>query len=481
MKGLSHARVPISVAVAALALFHPARAQEPRSPSEFGVMGMAKILCSAAFVSHRDLDEALLHSVDFISDADWQLLLERASGTSDAAIDLDTSAGTVNVTLHGFTGRAKYYGDQGCVILPPGFDHVFFEPVKLESALPDPMTQPWPTGDLISDAPPPAGIDAAKLAEATAAAFESEGLTAAFVVVYRDRIIAEQYGQGAGKDTQLESWSMGKSLTATLAGVLAQQGHFQLDDAAPVALWHADPEDPRSQIRISDLLRMSSGLRFTHASQPSYEWGRGIADHLYIYAGGIDAFSFSITRPVEFPRNTVGRYRNCDPLTVGYIIRQTVERMGENYLAWPQKALFDRIGIRKQVLEPDPYGNFLLTGYDYGTARNWARLGLLYLHDGVWQGERILPEGWVDFVSTAAPAWDGPVYGGLFWVNGSGRWNVPETAYYMSGAGGQHVIIVPTHDLVVVRMGHTRGGRAGQMALNAALGKLMEAIGAMEE
>ena len=92
-------------------------------------------------------------------------------------------------------------------------------------------------------------------------------------------------------------------------------------------------------------------------------------------------------------------------------------KRGENFLTWPQRALFDRIGIRRQVLETDPYGNFLITGYDYGTARNWARIGLLYLQDGMWQGQRILPEGWATFVSTPAPTWKRPEYGGFFWLN----------------------------------------------------------------
>jgi CubicO group peptidase (beta-lactamase class C family) len=320
-------------------------------------------------------------------------------------------------------------------------------------------------------------VDEAKVKEAVDAAFAGEGLTAAFVVLHQGRIIAERYGQGAHKDMQLESWSMGKSVTATLLGALMQQGHFGLHDPAPVPLWRKDPEDPRSRIRVSDLLRMSGGLRFTHSSQPEWEWGRSVADHFFIYMGAVDAFHFSITRPAEFPPNTEGRYRNCDPLTLGYIIRQTVEKQGENYLAWPQKAVFDRLGIRKQVLEPDPYGNFLLTGYDYGTGRNWARLGLLYLQDGVWNGERILPEGYVKFVSTPAPGWEEPVYGGQFWVNGDGRWRVPKSAFFMAGAGGQHVIIVPTHDLVVARLGHGRGSRAGTEALNNALEKLVEAVG----
>src|SRR5438128_10175483 len=114
---------------------------------------------------------------------------------------------------------------------------------------------------------------------------------------------------------------------------------------------------------------------------------------------------------------------------VGYLIKQAVTKRGEDYLTFPQRALFDRIGIRKQVLETDPYGNFLLTGYDYGTARNWARIGQLSLQDGMWQGKRLLPEGWGKFVSTPAPAWTRPVYGGLFWVHGAGALPIPNAAY----------------------------------------------------
>ncbi len=106
------------------------------------------------------------------------------------------------------------------------------------------------------------------------------------------------------------------------------------------------------------------------------------------------------------------------------------------------------------MLETDIYGNFVLTGFDYGTARNWARLGLLYLRDGVWDGERLLPEGFVDFVSSPAPAWPDGEYGGLFWL---GHPALPEGTFAMRGAGGQEVAIVPSHELVLVRMGHTRG------------------------
>jgi CubicO group peptidase (beta-lactamase class C family) len=221
---------------------------------------------------------------------------------------------------------------------------------------------------------------------------------------------------------------------------------------------------------------MSSGLRFIATQDPDYTPDKGYPDHFYIYTGAVNAFEYSVNVPLQFPPNTEGRYRNSDPLTIGKLIKQAVTSRGEEYLTWPQRALFDRIGIRRQVLETDPYGNFLLTGYDYGTPRNWARLGMLYLQDGVWQGTRLLPEGWSKFVSTPAPAWKEPRYGGLFWINGTGQWNLPKDAYFMAGAGGQWTFIVPSHDLVVVRMGHYRGAGAGQRALNAAFTELLHAI-----
>ena len=134
----------------------------------------------------------------------------------------------------------------------------------------------------------------------------------------------------------------------------------------------------------------------------------------------------------------------------------------------------DRI---RQVLEPDPYGNFLLSGYDYGTVRNWARLGLLYAQDGMWQGSRLLPEGFAKFVGTAAPGWAKPRYGGLFWVNGTNELDAPPDAYWMAGAGGQRVIIIPSRDLVIVRLGHMRGDTIGMKLLDKAVRSIVDAVG----
>jgi CubicO group peptidase (beta-lactamase class C family) len=303
---------------------------------------------------------------------------------------------------------------------------------------------------------------------------EPEALTAALLIVHRGRILAERYAPGVDRETQLESWSMGKTILALLLGLLVKDGTYRLDDPVPVPAWRA-PGDPRAPIRISDLVRMSSGLACTSPFDP--EPPEGYPDHLLVYTGAIDAHAFALGRPVQYPPGAEGRYRNCDALVVGWLVEEAVRRRGEDPLAFPQRALFDRIGIRRQVLETDPFGHFLLTGYDLGTARNWARIGLLLLQDGVWQGERLLPDGFVRFLRTPAPAWRrAPVYGGLVWLNFAGQWRVPTDGFYAAGAGGQLTIVVPSRELVVVRMGHQRGGPAAREGLNEALGILTEAL-----
>ena len=438
----------------------------PADPDSWRTAGTAKIICSALFVSGRELPEVRAHLTSYFLGPKVD---------SITAVQVDSARKLVRLTVAGrVTREAKYYGDQGCIIHQPGLDTIHFTPIRVASTLPPAETQPWPMGDQLSDSPLPSNVDTAKLRQAVDAAFANpDGLTAAFLVVHEGRIIAERYANGAHRDMPLESWSMGKSITGALIGRLLNEGAFELEDPAPVEEWRKTSGDPRAAIRIMDLMRMSSGLRFSRGSPEDVP---GYHDHDLIYTGAIDAFEFSITRPLQFQPNTRGRYRNVDPLTLGYIVREAVRQRGEEYLTYPQRALFDRIGMRGQVLETDPYGNFLLTGYDYGTARNWARLGLLFLNDGVWMGERLFPDGFVEFVSTPAPAWSAPVYGGMVWVNGDGAWSLPRDAYAFRGAGEQDVFIVPSHELVIVRMGHYPGMGAGARELRRAHQLLMEAI-----
>ena len=444
----------------------------PGEALEHHTSGFAKILCSAVFITGLDPDFAAENIGYFTSPYD-----ERARVT-ERVIDRDNQA--VHLTLpSGVTRTAKRFGDQGCVTLPIGEESVYFTPVDVQSALPDPSTQPWPIGDVLPDEPLPAALDAEKVAQAVEAAFEpAEGMTAAFAVTWKGRLIGERYRDGITMHTPLESWSMGKSLTATLMGVLIQQGVYDLWQPAPVPEWQADG-DPRAEIRIADIMHMSSGLRFRAPQDPDFDPSVGYPDHLYVYTGSVNSFEWAATRPQQWPPNTVGRYRNSDPVLINYLVRLGVEGRGEEYLSFPQRALFDKIGVRNMVMETDPYGNFLLQGYEFGSARDWARLGNLYLQDGVWMGERILPEGYAAFVSTLAPAWEADgrlIYGGFFWINGDDNYPIPKNAYYMAGAGGQYTIIIPSHDLVVVRLGHYKGGRPGNEGLRKALALLMEAV-----
>jgi CubicO group peptidase (beta-lactamase class C family) len=331
-------------------------------------------------------------------------------------------------------------------------------------------------GDVVAKEPLPAGVNAAKLASALDAAMSpAEALTAAFLVVYKGKIIGERYQKGLDHTTRLPGWSMGKSVTATLMARLIQEKQYELWQRAPIAEWQG-ADDPRRDIRIADIFRMSSGLRIHAPQDPDFDRAQGYPDHLYFYTGAVDAQRWAITRPPAWPANTVGRYRNTDPLTLAYLVKQAAAVRHEDYFSFPQKLLFDKIGVRRYLTEPDVSGGFMGQGYELAPARDWARIAMLYLTDGVWNGERLLPEGFVDFVRTPAPAWSRPEYGGMWWLNRLKSFPVPEDAFSMQGVGGQTTLVIPTHDLVVVRLGHYKGANAGGKALRNALELLMQAI-----
>lgn len=194
-----------------------------------------------------------------------------------------------------------------------------------------------------------------------------------------------------------------------------------------------------------------------------------------VYFDSLDALKHAVNQPAKVPPGTRYSYLNSDPLSLGRIIRDTVEAQGEEYLMFPQRALFDRIGARSPVLETDAWGNFILSGYDYLSARDWVRFGLLYLNDGVWQGERMLPEGWTRFVATPAPADKKENYGGMFWLNRPPRMDqVPKDCYWSAGFMGQVTMVIPSRKLVVVRMGPSPSNVYPY--LNDAIGRVLKAI-----
>ncbi len=470
----------------------------------------AKVLCSAIHVSGRSAEDAFKNS------APWalhhhqlpealagalQYRVDDASGEVEVWLDCDeaTVARLIAVCretwpdldadwqaerhyLEGLgrvTRRARPVGDQGCLIVPQNgeFDlHMTPAPVRTE--LPAESELDWPLGSRSvrvarrHDHTPYATL-AGVLDDAIA---EPDPLHAALVVVHRGRLVAESYRPGIGPDTQLESWSMGKSVMSTLIGMLVHRGALQLDAPAPIAEWQ-QPGDPRGTITLRHLLNMSSGLQCTGHDQGRAAWAQGLPDHFLPYSQALNVAEFALQRPLEHEPNTVGRYRNCDPLALAVIFRRIVaDELGQNPLVWPQTELFDRIGTRRQTLETDRWGHFIISGFDYGTARNWARLALLYLNDGVTQGERLLPEGWVRFATSPAPAWSRPNYGAQIWLNTVGDFNLPQDAFYFAGGGGQHVFTVPSQDLIIVRLGHARAYAQARANVNRLLTQITGAL-----
>lgn len=440
----------------------------PEARDHVAAMG-AHHLCSGVFVVGRDYqrtpEQVFAEDIEPFPHFNWQ---------DDFEYEVDMEAETAGVWGADVARRtAKYNGDQGCSILVRGETDVHYEPVPVPRNLPDPNTQPWPTGDVGAYGTFPE-VNQASLDSAFEWAMEQEQNTRALVVAYKGNVIGERFAPGFTRNTPQISWSQGKSITAALIGILVQRGHFSLDDPAPVPEWRG-VDDPRNAIKIKHLLRMSSGLDFLNLGLAQPNAWTDENEHFLIYFDAINVFEHAIDQPMDLPADSLFRYRNSDPLTLGRIVRQTVEASGEDYLTFPQRALFDRIGARDYVLETDPYGNFIMTGYDFGSAWSWLRFGLLHLWDGVWQGERILPEGWVEFIGTPAPGDPNQGYGGLFWLNRGGAMDqVPEDAFWAAGFMGQTTMVIPSRDVVIVRLGPSPEGY--NQYLNEVVGRVLSAI-----
>ncbi|MFQ6037513.1 MAG: serine hydrolase domain-containing protein, partial [Candidatus Aminicenantales bacterium] len=327
----------------------------------------------------------------------------------------------------------------------------------------NPEEVPWPTGDLLSEEKPP-GVDMLGLEEALDWAFsepDPERLrrTRAVVVVYNGQIIAERYASGITKDTPLIGWSMTKSVINALVGILVGQGKIALQAPAPVPEWQ-DPDDPRHAITVDHLLRMSSGLRFIE----EYEENPTSDVDIMLFTKP-DTAAFAASFPLEAEPDTRWHYSSGTSNILSRIIRQCFPD-DTAYWAFPRKALFNRIGMRTAVFETDASGTFVGASFLYASARDWARFGLLYLNEGVWEGERILPEGWVEYTTTPTPTNTRGSYGAHFWLNRGNRDNpedrpfprLPRDLFSCEGYQGQFVMILPSRNLVVVRLGMTTHG-----------------------
>ena len=354
--------------------------------------------------------------------------------------------------------RAAFRKGLGCVIMAPDqtFEDIKSLPVLDMPAPPgDPATIPWPDGDLIQGSSLPPGVDAGALAAASDWAFNRESpeqVTLSLLVVHQGQIIHERYAPGVDLTTRTRTWSTAKSIAVTLIGMLVDQGRLALDE--PLGFeWlprMASPEtDPRNAITLRHLLNMSSGLYPVDSRGMEYATGSGLA-----YWAGASSIRGARNRALMREPGTFWDYENYDTILAVYAMKLA---LGDDqaYLEYPRRALLDRIGMRNTLLSVDRFGNFILSSQVYTNARDLARFGLLYLQNGMWNGERLFSEEWNEFVRTPAPATTkrGNFYGGQWWLVPDDRTDVPRDAYSTAGNRGQYAIVVPSHDIVIVRRG----------------------------
>ena len=280
--------------------------------------------------------------------------------------------------------------------------------------------------------------------------------TQAVVVVHHDRIVAERYAAGVGVDTPLPGWSATKSATNALLGILVRQGRLDMNAPAPIAAW-ADARDPRHAITPDQLLRMTSGL---DAGQTLYNVSAFDAAARMLFIEH-DMAAFAANAPLAHAPGTHWNYTDPNTLLLSRIVHDMAGGDAATTYAFAHRELFDKLGMQHATLEFDAAGTPIGSSHLWAPARDWARLGLLYLHDGVVGGERILPEGWVEYSARQTPGAEYIGYGAGFWTNrgtgyGAGyrtAGGIPADAFMARGSHGQYVLIVPSQQLVIVRLG----------------------------
>jgi CubicO group peptidase (beta-lactamase class C family) len=266
--------------------------------------------------------------------------------------------------------------------------------------------------------------------------------TRAIVIVYNGEIIGERYAPPFDKSRPFLGWSMTKSITSTLVGILVQKGFLQIEDPVPIEQWQ---KDDRKDITWENLLQMKSGLEWSE----NYYWISDVTKMLYTKG---DAYNCSIEAEFEGAPATSWEYSSGTTNIISGLIRKTIGN-DVKYHNFPYTELFDPLHAQSFVMELDAAGNFIGSSYSYATARDWAKFGILYLNNGNWNGKQILPEWWTEFVTTPATGSKGR-YGGQFWLNESGELrDVPADLYFADGFHGQRVFILPSKNLVVVRLG----------------------------
>lgn len=407
----------------------------------------AKNLCSCVYLSNRTADDVINNELS-------------AFPLSLGSFELHAEDSSATATVFGFARKkAIYRKGLGCTLL----NEISEEELRAQKFILPTIatfnsdTIAWPLGDLVADTTL-GTVNYNDLAAAVDEAFTEPGeeknrRTRAIVVVYNGQIVAEKYAAGFTQDTRQLGWSMAKSVTNALIGILVRDGKLSVNDTPPFEDWK---NDNRNTITIDNLMQASSGLNWEeNYAKPS--------DATNMLFKTRDAGLFASKALLKDEPGKVFYYSSGTSNMLAWIVRHTV---GDSaYHSFPATRLFQKTGMNSMILEPDAGGTFVGSSYAFATARDWARFGLLFLNDGIFNGERILPEGWTEYTSTPAVGAPKGEYGAQFWLNAGAKDNVqnryypdaPTDLYWADGYEGQNVFIIPSKNLVIVKLSQSSG------------------------
>jgi hypothetical protein len=403
----------------------------------------AKDLCSCVFLNGRNADDVLARELG-------------AGLQSLGSFKVNTADSSVTGNVFGLARRkAIYRAGLGCTLISEMTEEELrAQKMSLYAMKPlDQDTVSWPMGNLVKPVPD-STINEDVLTNAVDFAFAESDLespinTRAVVIVYQGNIIAERYAQGFDEHSRHMGWSMTKSITNAIIGILVKNGRLKTSDRAPVREWQ---NDSRQQITLHHLLQASSGL----AWDENYGGPSPATTMLFKKK---DMGSYAAGFPQQSAPNTVFEYSSG---TTNLLSRTIREAIGDaDYYKFYYRELFEKVGMRSIVVEPDAAGTYVGSSYSWATARDWARFGFLFLQNGVFNGERILPEDWVAYSTTPAQAATKGEYGAQWWLNAGTADNpgnrtypdLPRDSFQAEGFEGQFVFVIPSKELVVVRLG----------------------------
>ncbi len=414
----------------------------------------AREVCSCTFISNRDKESIVSEDINF-------------PPISLAETVIDKKNRSVSATVFGLKKRTAYYHDgYGCVLDndndPTNNDIDYAPPRKVSSTT---TGQYWPYGSSVKDTVFK-NVDYKKLNNAINLVFDngSEEIlkSRSVLVVYKDNIIAERYSDGFDKNSPMTGWSMNKSVLHALYGILVKERGFDIYKTASIDSWKTDS---RRDITIHDLLQMNSGLKWD-------ENYNGLSDVTKMLFMAKDVSVSQMNKNADSKPQTHFNYSSGTSNLLSKILRKQFNTQDE-YLNFPYKMLFNKLGMNSMVWETDMSGNYIVSSYGFASTRDWAKFGLLYKNDGVWNGEQILPSGWSKYAATPNGTSDGE-YGSHFWLNAGGIFpDVPRDMYSANGHNGQRVFILPSNDLVIVRTGY---GSLTKETINELISKIISSL-----